>query len=446
METHPSMVHERKGSTARLSQRVFVTLVENLSSDDLEALPPSRLPAAMTSEVMAAVPPHKTSIVENLLLRSLAADLGESLATLERYGDEVVAALDEAASFRMGVEIANFTDAATEYLTLHNALGELRKAVFPDSSTQQRLASLKLELGRQAKQVLEHLESIYRLRRRREQHMDILVSTGQREPTLEPRLRRAVGMLTSQVRTLDETVAPFLQARFEEAEWEMTETKERVNALQAEMARLEPEIERRVEEIAELEDKAHNRRTAQHIQELRGELATLYEEKAQKEMVVSESALLRWLDAFVEANVNQFSRREAATMAGRVKRSLFFLLSKYCETQEDGARSVANRGVVQVDAETTMAFLLDAERFVLDYFAQKKKEYSQGINNTARLRLAALDLLAKDLVETLQSSSQYLNQRSRRDEVPADPVPEASGGFNLFAWLRWLFERPQRQT
>ncbi len=121
-------------------------------------------------------------------------------------------------------------------------------------------------------------------------------------------------------------------------------------------------------------------------------------------MIISENDLTKWLDGIVDVNLSPFSRARAEKSSRRLRLSLFNLMNKYCALQEEAALQIAHNPLVQTDAELAIKFMLKSEKYILDYFSQKREQLSAWLGNAAKMKLEMLDELEQELIQEMRSN------------------------------------------
>lgn len=411
----------------KMSGRVFVSLVSHLEPQEILDLPwddlPERLPVALLDELA----PNLRRAVEGLLQRALGIDGFGPLCS-----ESVAAALERAAHWRLGPEVARLESALSWFLDAREqlfAIEDTREVVNgtrgPRDSEYRRAQGAVRSAERE---VTDRVTTLVYSRRRLEADLEVVIAERDRSingATVE-RLNYAVGLLEEQVSAVDRVVAPFLAIRLEESLDEINQCKSRIRDQERDTERLDNEIQA-LRRLIERQDRPALRgRQANILRYRRERLSELLRRRAQAEAPIAEDRLLQWLDRFVDVNINAQACASLGPTLGQYRRSLFFLLSKYCEGQENAARSVVLNGIQQSDADQTIRFIFRSERFVLDYFAGKKKEYSNGMSETARMRLAVIQTLEAELLALLRAG-----QGRRRPEAARDAT-RAAKPWRLF--------------
>lgn len=303
--------------------------------------------------------------------------------------------------------------AVRHFVELWNSLVANQKS-FSDQAQQQleqsasELKELRVQAERQMKTLQEATEQFPDDREAIEQHLKRL---GKQVESLNPalglywsfRLRLAnegMGKLQNELRLADATVAELDEA--------IIATNTELDQFRRTGLRLQS-------------DKARYSRAQQRLVEL-------YRRKSGAEIPVSEESLTTWLDTFVEVNLVPEAQQGLEREVLHIKKTLFQLLRRYCEQQEDAAKVYSR--ATHLDSEKAMQFALAQERFLLNYFAEKRKDETQGISNSAAARRVTLKALELELKDDLKDYQRLANQAgTKRERLDEKSPPKGIGGF-----------------
>lgn len=423
----------------KMSLRVFLTLVEKLPIEKIKTIPPEKLPSQVPMRALDQISsPRKRAEVESLLFSTLTKKLHYDLGDLnEEEQAAVTRALEEAKAWRISVEVRQFNEGLANYSELRQELDKLQKVSFPDEEIQKAAKSKQRELNIQLEKVNQLLDDMYRLRKQRENYIDTLIKNMPKDRS-HPEFDEATNRLQEQSRTIERIIAPFLVMRLVDAEHYMADHKNLIKRLESESSVIQQRINVLVDQLDKEAAKNRNVYILKAYQDKKNQLSELYKQKASKQVAISETDLTRWLDYFVEANVNEYASQNLNVLSNKVKRSLFFMLGKYCEAQEDSARSLATGSNLAIDADKAIQFILLSERIILDYFAAKKREYSQGISETAKMRLKAVELLERDLIEELKETKEIDAVVTSQLRAAENQAKNKSFWQKVFSWLPWV--------
>ncbi len=150
------------------------------------------------------------------------------------------------------------------------------------------------------------------------------------------------------------------------------------------------------------------KQTKDDTQEIQQEIYELINEIKASEVVIAENDLILWLDAIVEATLNEESKKRISNSLRQARISLYYLLNKFCASQEASALQIAQNPFIQVDPEKAIKFVLMSEQFILNYFTKKKNTATSWLSGTAETKLAELDQLQKDILIELRRASKTM--------------------------------------
>ena len=147
------------------------------------------------------------------------------------------------------------------------------------------------------------------------------------------------------------------------------------------------------------------KQTADETKELQQRIHELVNEIKASEVVIAESDLMLWLDAIVEASLDDGAKQRITKSLRQARISLYYLLSKFCESQEASALQIAQNPFLQVNPEKAIKFVLMSEQFILDYFTKKKNTATAWLSGAAETKIAELDQLQKSILSELKRAS-----------------------------------------
>ena len=142
--------------------------------------------------------------------------------------------------------------------------------------------------------------------------------------------------------------------------------------------------------------------------EVQQRIYDLVNEIKASEVVIAENDLILWLDAIVEASLNEESKQRVINSLRQARISLYYLLNKFCAAQEASALQIAQNPFIQVDPEKAIKFVLMSEQFILNYFTKKKNTATAWLSGAAESKIAELDQLQKDILIELRRASKSM--------------------------------------
>ena len=99
------------------------------------------------------------------------------------------------------------------------------------------------------------------------------------------------------------------------------------------------------------------KKTVDDTKDAQQRIYDLVNEIKSSEVVIAETDLTLWLDAIVEASLNEDSRDRVTKSLRQARISLFYLLNKFCASQEASAIQIAKNPFIQVDPEKAIKFV-----------------------------------------------------------------------------------------
>lgn len=383
-----------------LSLQQFIKLLQKLPPGRIAELPIEKLPNNIPADISEKIPMASRSAVDDLIMTANSFHLKRRMRDQESYGANVVSALDKAktatgsanlrvfknkilllvemlqSAQRGTKKIGNDTfvkhitsinnlliDVRSETISLHESAGILQKAKPSNDADKKRFAEALLTLKKETNSVGKILSEYYILR------LKVLArAIHQKRKLIE--IREETTQIKQQ--ELDD-----LQADLREAQsiWKRTMKRKQT-----------------IDETKE---------TQQRIYDLVNEIKA-------SEIVISESDLILWLDAIVEASLNDDSRNRVMKSLRQARISLFYLLNKFCASQEASAIQIAKNPFIQVDPEKAIKFVLMSETFILNYFTKKKNTATAWLSGAAESKMVELDQLQKDILSELRKASKSM--------------------------------------
>jgi hypothetical protein len=147
------------------------------------------------------------------------------------------------------------------------------------------------------------------------------------------------------------------------------------------------------------------RQSKQEFDVLQTRITELAQEINAKEVVIPENDLTNWLDTIVDANLNAYSSTKISESARQARIALYYLLNKFCTIQERAALQIAQNPFLQINPKEAINFVLKTEQFILDYFANKKKDTTAWLSGAAKAKLDELDGIQKDILTELRRAN-----------------------------------------
>jgi len=383
-----------------LSLQQFLKLLQTLSPGRISELPIEKLPNNIPADISEKVPMASRSAVDDLIMEANSFHLRLRMRDADTYGDRIVAALDKAKttsgsanlrvfknkilllvdilqSVQRGTKkVSNDTfvthinainslliDVRSETISLHESLACLEKANPINEDDTKRFNNSILLIRKSTTSVSKILSEYYILR------LKVLA--------------RAIHHKRNQIESYEEIV----------------QTKQLdLDTLRADL-----------EETQSLWKRTMKRKqTKDETKEIQQRIYDLVNEIKSSEVVISENDLILWLDAIVEASLNEESKVRVVKSLRQARISLYYLLNKFCAAQEASALQIAQNPFIQVNPEKAIKFVLMSEQFILNYFTKKKNTATAWLSGAAENKIAELDQLQKDILVELRKASKTI--------------------------------------
>ncbi len=390
----------KKTISAPLTLQQFLKLLQTLPPGRISELPIERLPNNIPADISEKVPMSSRSAVDDLIMEANSFHLKRRMRDADTYGDAIVAALDKAkmtsgsanlrvfknkilllvdllqSAQRGTKKVTNDTfvkhinsinnlliDVRSETISLHESLACLEKANPINTDDTKRFKNSILLIKKSTGSVSKILSEYYILR------LKVLA--------------RAIHQKRSLIESYEEIV----------------QTKQfELDALRADLQETQSLWKRTMK----------RKQTKDETKEVQQRIYDLVNEIKASEVVISESDLILWLDAIVEASLNEESKVRVVKSLRQARISLYYLLNKFCAAQEASALQIAQNPFIQVNPEKAIKFVLMSEQFILNYFTKKKNTATAWLSGAAENKIAELDQLQKDILVELRKASKSL--------------------------------------
>jgi hypothetical protein len=378
---------------------VFRKMIETMSADELAQLPPEKLPEKIPVDLVDEAPIYSRGALESLILASNSYHLQRRMELQERYGEEVMDAMDRSKTMLNTATLRVFKNKLDDMQKVRKRWHETRDKDKRDLL----IKSIKNMQG----QVLDVRAENARLT----QAIRLLNETRPILATDTQILEENISQLKKGSEYIERRLAEFFLLRLEALNTEMQQRYKEILSFEEDAAILDHEIESLREKLERSQNvwkRTFKRDQANHeMEELQTLISTLVAERQNKEGAISENNLTIWLDTIVDASVHPFTRDKVQKVMGVARRALFYLLSKYCAQQEQSAMQIARNPFLQIDAKQAIKYMLMSEEFILDYFTKKKSKNAAWISDAAQVKMEDLDQLEKDILGELKRSSKF---------------------------------------
>ncbi len=380
-----------------LSLEVFYRLVKTLPPDKISAIPVEKLPPNIPVNLTEKIPLASRQAVEGLLLAANSYYLSRQLKDQETYGEDVVFALDKARAAASSASIRVFKN---KVLNLINLLEEHQrnKTEFRFSTFGKNLVSINdllIDVRSEQKNILKTTE--------------VLEKTTPANKEDKARFAEANVQLRTQFESIERLLGEYYLLRLKintrvinAKRRQIMAQEQSIIGMQQELATLRGRLETSQTFWRRTLDRRH---TKLEYENLQARITEVAQEINAKEVVISEQELTNWLDTIVDASLNPYSFKRISEPARQARIALYYLLNKFCSIQEGSALQIAQNPFLQVNPEEAIKFVLKSEQFILDYFANKKKDNTAWLSGAARARIADLDDMQKDILKELRRAS-----------------------------------------
>ncbi len=380
----------------RIPIDVFKKMISTLSPAELQALPPEKLPTHIPEAVIEEAPYEKQSVLEDLVFAAEAHQMGERSKIEAHFG----AAAAEA------VELSRQGGSSTLNRMFKGRIEKLQRlhARWEASESQDDLRSL-IDSIRQ----LDELLPLVREDSARIAHSSATLQALMPEAEVEfqATFAEACQALSTYLRSIDECLGEYFVLRLLVMGLELQRTATRVAGMDREAEQIDQDIrniERSIENIATQQKVPASQRAAHpDIQKLQEQRAELQRQRDSNDVLISEKELVEWLDLIVDASLSAPAQKKLEGQTRDMRMALFQLLVRYCRSQEDAARQVANNPFSQADPEQTIRFMLKSEAFVLDYFANKRRNLTEWLGEAAQKKMDSLQDIEENMLSTMKT-------------------------------------------
>ncbi len=388
-----------------LTVESFLRLIRSLPPEQIARIPVEHLPENVPANIAQHLPAPSRQAVENLLLAANSYHLARRMRDEKTYGKKVVNALDRAKLSGDTANVRVFKDKILALLTMLQE-SQRERGKYPLSLFVKNIGHINTLLV----DVRSEIVTIYNA-------ATVLRATKPATDADKARFQQALKHLDEQNETVEKLLAEYyifrlkIMARAIEAKRKEIEEEERKNAhIPQQIERLRAQLE---ETRSFWRRTLNPRKSEDQAREIQQQIAELVHELEANEVVISENELTDWLDALVDASINEYARPRISRMGRDFRVTLYFLLNTYCRKQEESAYQIAQNPFIQVDPEKAIRYVLLSEQFILDYFANKKKDTATWLAGAAKSKIQELDRLEKEILAELRRSSKLMAKRKK---------------------------------
>lgn len=393
---NPTSQQETGGTTTkeRMSVPQFVRLIKTVSPEKLKKVDRTLLPRFIPNEVLKAAPDASKAIVEDLIFEISMQNIDAQNEITQIFGQGVHAVLAETQREGDSASLKQFKDEVKKLADLFDenkhkpTKTNLSKFDELNKRMRSRYSDLQMEFV--------HLSSLKELAEGKQYHADI-----QHKHLLDTPIQ----ILSSKMQSIQHVTDIYMYVTMVAAAKEMEYTHVCIKAQDELSRRVMSQVEKERFKLDDLVSNVITRYTKKaEIAALKHSITQRLEKCKMYEIVLDEEDLIRWLDTIVESSLSKFVSTKARKSLTEAKNSLYGLLQRYCELQEDSAAQVARNPFSQVDPQDTIQYLIKSEEFILMYFREKRAELSLWVGSAADLRLRGLKGLERSLLRELRKN------------------------------------------
>ncbi|NNC67533.1 MAG: hypothetical protein HKN83_05835 [Gammaproteobacteria bacterium] len=383
-----------------LSLKQFIKLLQKLPPGRIAALPIEKLPNNIPADISEKIPMASRSAVDDLIMSANSFHLKRRMRDQESYGTEVVNALDKAKTASGSANLRVFKNKILLLVEMLQSAQRGTKKIGNDTFVK-HITSINNLLIDVRSETINLLDSLSLLQR-----------TKPANDADKKRLAESIYILKKETNSVGKILSEYyilrlkVLARAIHQKRKLIETREETTQMkQQELDDLQADLK----EAQTLWNRTMKRKkTIDETKEVQQRIYDLVNEIKASEVVIAESDLILWLDAIVEASLNDDSKQRVTNSLRQARISLFYLLNKFCASQEASAIQIAKNPFIQVDPEKAIKFVLMSETFILNYFTKKKNTATAWLSGAAENKIVELDQLQKEILTELRKASKSM--------------------------------------
>ena len=385
---------------APLSLKQFLKLLQTLPPSRITELPIENLPSNIPADISEQVPIASRSAVDDLIMEANSFHLKRRMRDQETYGDQLVAALDKAKTTSGSANLRVFKNKILVLVDMLQAAQQGTKKIGNDTFVKHigAINNLLIDVRSETIQLHESLAVIEKAKPANDDDKE--------------RFEYSCQLLRKQTTSVGKILAEYyilrlkVLARAIHLKRKLIETREATTQEKQQKVDI---LREQLQEAQTLWKRTMKRKqTKDETKEIQQEIYNLINEIKASEVVIAENDLILWLDAIVEATLNDESKKRVSNSLRQARISLYYLLNKFCASQEASALQIAQNPFIQVDPEKAIKFVLMSEQFILNYFTKKKNTATAWLSGAAETKIAELDQLQKDILIELRRASKTM--------------------------------------
>lgn len=368
-------------------------MLHRLTPHEFANIPLRKLPMFIPAEFIDQMPPETQPMLQEMLLRKETQRISDQVNDANAYGTAVSNAIEMAYLPRADDNLAVLGPMTKK---LRGTLKELNKTEDFDVR----------ELTKQINEI-SHLVTSARDELVARQRA-IALLRKQIGPSLSApnykRFRDAIAALERSSSPLEKVLRRFIKLRMAVAIHEMSDLRKRLKHEAYNQRQIFNEIKQLKKKLDRHGNMLHRAISLNHaqIEKLQQQLHELVAKQKLSEVLIPEDDLLRWLDTLIDASLEPQSAAILSTQLSKARTLLFALLTQYCHQQENAAQQIAKLPFAQIDPAQAISYTLLSEKFLLNYFSQRKMENNPWIASSTLNKQNDIDSLLDDLLKELR--------------------------------------------
>jgi len=390
------LAREKMDNQPKISLAMFRRMLGRMTPQQLRAIPVESLPDEIPLELIEEAPPELREVLEELSFSLGSSHFGRWEEDREHLGREAASAIEYASQHRPQAAAEAFDQAVAQLNAQWHEQRRAGGAAPVDFVKRLRHLGSVRELQDEAGRLGRALSALDKA----------IAEKGEERRALEAR-----EALIRDFRRIEQSLASYHALSIDLVRLEMRRMRERIDAHAFE----DQQIAQRLETLHAKLDRSQSllRRSLRPAlarkerERIQARIAELMKERQDREWVIDENDMTRWFDSVVDANLYLDERRYAQHLRD-ARMQLFKLLNLFCQQQEESARQVARNPFLQLDPKQAIEFLLISERFIVGYFAQKRKDLTRWLGGAAEQKLQELDNVQSSILD------EYRKHRPRR--------------------------------
>jgi len=383
-----------------LSLQQFVKLLQKLPPSKIAELPIEKLPNNIPADISEKIPIASRSAVDDLIMTANSFHLKRRMRDQDSYGSQVVTALDKAKTATGSANLRVFKNKILLLVEMLQSAQRGTKKVSNDTFVKHitSINSLLIDVRSETISLHENLNVLEGAKPANDEDKKRFLASRK----ILKKETTSVGKILSEYYILRLKVL----ARAIHQKRKLIETREKTTQVkQQELDELQADLK----EAQTLWNRTMKRKkTVDDTKDIQQRIYDLVNEIKASEVVIAENDLILWLDAIVEASLNEESKQRVTKSLRQARISLFYLLNKFCASQEASAIQIAKNPFIQVDPEKAIKFVLMSETFILNYFTKKKNTATAWLSGAAENKIVELDQLQKDILTELRKASKSM--------------------------------------